>query len=186
MRRSSLLMGILLPISMSVSVGQSLCNPCVDPPPVRDRLNERVAPDVVPACSEGPVPSCRMFTSDGDIPGGTAAHISPRRIAEMIRATGGGLADMTHDCGRIIRETRDGAEWMVSACSWGGRYPALLIEPAVGNPAEAVYVVAVTGHNSYELLAEVREPSPAASGLRSRLIEEFYALYERALSAGGP
>jgi hypothetical protein len=85
---------------------------------------------------------------------------------------GGKLRDITHDCGISRTKSYGQISFSVRACTWGGRYPALLFEPVSLDDAGSLVVLASNG-STVEVL--FKEP-PSASFVRifSGLLKEDF------------
>jgi hypothetical protein len=154
MRRLGQLIGVLLLVPAAAGMAQEFnCDFCMDGP--------EMFPDVPVLRDPGQGRTLTLVSRDPD-----AVHISPLRIAELIRQSGGTLIEMTHDCGAAAAATYGGLDWVVSACRWGGRYPALVVRGSDAAAPGPVVVLASTGEE-FELLAEGNTPDAAIDDLRA-------------------
>jgi hypothetical protein len=94
----------------------------------------------------------------------------------MVRQFGGGLRDMTHDCGVARSATYAQARFSVRACSWGGRYPALLFEPIDAEDSGSLVLLASNGAR-LEVLFEDEAPASLVESLSGLLLEDFNEMY---------
>ena len=149
MRLATSLPGMLLLMSVSLAFAQEpRCDPCTD------------GPEMI----RNPV---RLESS--------TARPSPSEVAAIIRQLGGELRDITHDCGAPRIESYRQISFSVRACSWRGRYPALLFEPV--DPDDGTLVVLASNGNSLEALFEDAAPPSLVEILSGLLKEDFDKMY---------
>lgn len=150
MRFARRLLETLLLIYVSAAASQEpLCNPCVDGP--GSNRTTTVVERNVAAPSAG-------------------------QIASRIRELGGELRDITHDCGTARTKIYGQTGFSVRACKWGGRYPALLVQPVGSDGAGSVVVLAANG-STIEVLFEGAASAPLVQTFSGLLKEDFDRMF---------
>lgn len=146
------LIGMLLVMSTALALAQEpTCDPCVDGPEAFGNP-VRLDFDTVPS--------------------------SASQIASRIREFGGRLRDITHDCG-ISRNTRYAEiDFSVRACSWGGRYPALLLEPIGADSTAATSVLLASNGEVLEVLFDGDAPAALVESFSGLLKEDFDEMFQ--------
>lgn len=104
-----------------------------------------------------------------------SGRLGPNELAVRIRELGGELRDLTHDCGAARNTTYGQIEFLVRACSWGGRYPALLLEPL--DPDDGPLVVVASNGSRLEVLFEDAAPESLVEELSGLLKEDFDEMF---------
>lgn len=158
MKFAKRLLGILLLISASAATSQeSLCTPCVD------------APETIP----------RVKAVERNVVAPSASHVASR-----IRELGGELRDIAHDCGSAQTKRYGQMSFSVKACKWGGRYPALLVEPVSSNDAGSLVVLAANG-STVEVLFEDNASARLVRIFSGLLKEDFDEMFLEITRRGG-
>ena len=144
------LLGLVLLIAASAATSQQpLCNPCIDRP--------------------GSIRTTTVVESN-------TAPSRAGHIASRILELGGELRDIAHDCGVAKTKSYAQISFSVRACKWGGRYPALLVEPVSADDGSLV-VLAASG-SSVEVLFEDTASAQLVQIFSGLLKEDFDRMYQ--------
>ena len=74
-----------------------------------------------------------------------ATSVRASDIASRLQELGGEFRDIVHDCGVAVTKRLEQISFSARACSWGGRYPALLFEPVSSDDPSPLVVLAANG-----------------------------------------
>jgi len=157
MRSTRQILGMLLLTAAGAAASQDrLCNPCIDRPETIQRTTTIERNVVSPSASQ---------------------------VASRIRELGGELRDITHDCGIPTTRSYGQISFSVSACNWGGRFPALLLEPAGLDDSVTLVVLAAKG-STVEVLFEEAASASMVRIFSGLLKEDFDRMYRDVIAQG--